>query len=67
MQYLAGLKYNRMFSDVEVMQDEHYLAQEGDAFDCEPKVQSWEYFYNLVHKNIENSKNTITPPLKTEK
>ncbi|MEI6022481.1 MAG: hypothetical protein WCQ32_01405 [bacterium] len=62
MHFLAGLPYNKMFSDVEIAQDIAYFEQDGNMFDCEPKTKPWEYFYYSVHEFFEQYKKRIPFP-----
>lgn len=66
MLYLAGLNWDRMFSDVQVSNDGAYFDQDNNQFDCESKTETWEHFYDEIHKVIEENKKRIPVPPQTK-
>jgi hypothetical protein len=62
LSYLVGLAFNRMYSYVEVLSDS--LLPDNHIYDCAPKTNTWEYFYNKVYA-IANRKKKEIPDLST--
>lgn len=62
LEFLVGLKFDKMYSDREILSDP-FLHDES-ALDCKPETKKWEVFYKEVHKECEVYKDRIPPPLK---
>lgn len=60
LSYLVGLAFNHMYSCVEVLSDP--LLPDNDQWPCEPRTNTWEYFYNKVSAIANKKKKEIPDP-----
>jgi hypothetical protein len=60
--YLVGWPYNRMFSDIEIQEDEVVQADNEMEVSYEPRTKPWEYWYSKICKQYKYLNTSIPKP-----